>query len=394
MGKKIETVQETPNWLKKKKEWWWKIKPIWEETTNPRTWKPYTEEEVNNVVNRVRDKYLNDESKLRELYNEYVKKNQELGEDLQGVFMKDGYINPDGLRPLINKEIAKAMKVSDNIMASTNHPAVSKIADAFVDMVSNDMVKKAKKWDKVNVALIWGWGWSWKSGGPKAMISEGFVKEWEKVDMTLDVQGGANDLRGLIEKARNEWVLDKFNFKIAYVYASTEDAGKGVINRTISQNIKGLQRKGINPEEVVKDTDIGKNRMYAWRTLPFKVFEQGHLKSAGEKWLAGYINIAKDIDNVEFMITERIPWDRKNTKKYIVKQGGEWEMTEKELTDLATRITKNKEAWLNWAELEKEGQKAVKEGKISKRQYANLFGRMWAFAFLLMVIGGWEGQEA
>ena len=54
------------------------------------------------------------------------------------------------------------------------------------------------------------------------------------------------------------------------------------------------------------------------------------------------------------MITERIPGDRKNVKKYIVKQGGEWKMTEKELNDLAERMTKNKEAGLNWKELEKE----------------------------------------
>ena len=386
-SRKIETTQETANWLKKKKEFTGKIKPVWEEVG-------ITEEQVNNKMEEIKNRYVGDKKKLRELYNDYVKKNKELGEDLQEVFMKDGYLNPDGLRPLINQIFAKEMWVSDNIMASTNHPAVSKIADAFVEMVGDDMIEKAKKGENINVALIWGWGWSWKSGWPKAMISEGFVKEWEKVNMTLDVQGGANDLKALIEKARNEWVLDKFNFKIAYVYASTEDAGKGVINRTISQNIKGLERKWLNPDVVAKDTDIGKDRVYVWRTLPFKIFEQGHLKSVGEKWLAWYINIAKDIDNVEFMITERIPGDRKNTKKYIVKQGGEWKMTEKELNDLATRMTKNKEAWLNWAELEKEWQKAVKEGKISKRQYANLFGRMWAFAFLLMVLGGWEGQEA
>ena len=118
------------------------------------------------------------------------------------------------------------------------------------------------------------------------------------------------------------------------------------------------------------------------------------MKSVGEKWLRGYIDVAKDVNNVEFMITERIPGDRKNVKKYIVKQGGEWKMTEKELNDLAERMTKNKEAGLNWKELEKEWQKAVKEGKISKRQYANLFGRLWAFAFLLMVLSGGNGEEA
>jgi hypothetical protein len=30
-------------------------------------------------------------------------------------------------------------------MASTNHPAVSKISDAFVEMVGDDMIEKAKK---------------------------------------------------------------------------------------------------------------------------------------------------------------------------------------------------------------------------------------------------------
>lgn len=392
--RKVETVQETPNGLKRKKEWVAPNKPIWEETINKDTWKPYTAEEVDVKMNKIKDKYLNDKNKLRKLYNKYVEINDELGEDLQNTFMKDGYLNPDGLRPLINKEFAKEMWVGDNVMASTNHPAVSKIADAFVEMVGDDMIEKASKWDKVNVALIWGWGWSWKSGWPKAMISEGFVKDGEKVNMTLDVQGGANDLKKLIEKAREKWVLDKFNFKIAYVYASTEDAGKWVINRTINQNQRILEKQWLNPKVVEKETDIGKNRLYAWRTLPFKVFEQGHLKSVWEKWLRGYIDIAKDIDNVEFMITERIPWDRKNTNKYIVKQGWEWKMTEKELNDLVTRMTKNKEAWLNWAELEKEWQKAVKEGKISKRQYANLFGRLWAFAFLLMVVGWWNGEEA
>lgn len=392
--RKVETVQETPNWLKKKKEWVWPNKPIWEETINKDTWKPYTAEEVDAKMNKIKDKYLNDKDKLRKLYNKYVEVNDELGEDLQNTFMKDGYLNPDGLRPLINKEFAREMWVGDNVMASTNHPAVSKIADAFVEMVGDDMVEKASKWEKVNVALIWGWGWSWKSGWPKAMISEGFVKDGEKVNMTLDVQGGANDVKKLIEKAREKWVLDKFNFKIAYVYASTEDAGKWVINRTINQNQRILEKQWLSPKVVEKETDIGKNRLYAWRTLPFEVFEQGHLKSVWEKWLRGYIDIAKDIDNVEFMITERIPWDKKNTNKYVVKQGGEWGMTEKELNDLVTRMTKNKEAWLNWAELEKEWQKAVKEGKISKRQYANLFGRLWAFAFLLMVVGWWNGEEA
>lgn len=392
--RKIETVQETPNWLKKKKEWSGKIKTIWEETINPDTQKPYTEEEVNVKMNKIKDKYLNDKNKLRKLYNQYVKINNELDKDLQQTFMKDGYINPDGLRPLINKEFAKELWVSDNVMASTNHPAVKEIADAFVDMVGDDMVEKAKKWDKVNVALIWGWGGSWKSGWPKAMISEGFVKDGEKVDMTLDVQGGANDLQNLIEKARREWVLDNFNFKIAYVYASTEDAGKWVINRTINQNQRILENQGLSPKMVEKETDIGKNRLYAWRTLPFEVFEKWHLKSVGEKGLRWYINIAKDVNNVEFMITERIPWDRKNTKKYIVKQWGEWKMTEKELNDLAERMTKNKEAGLNWKKLQEEWQKAVKEGKISKRQYANLFGRLWAFAFLLMVLSGGSNQEA
>lgn len=392
--RKIETVEETSNWLKKKKEWSGKVKPLWEETINPETQKPYTEEEVNVKMNNIKDKYLSDKNKLRKLYNQYVKINNELDKDLQGVFMKDGYLNPDGLRPLINREFAKELGVGDNVMASTNHPAVKEIADAFVDMVGDDMVEKAKEWDKVNVALIWGWGWSWKSGWPKAMISEGFVKDGEKVDMTLDVQGGANDLQNLIEKARREWVLDNFNFKIAYVYASTEDAGKWVINRTINQNQRILEKQWLNPKVVEKETDIGKDRLYAWRTLPFKIFEQGHLKSVGEKWLRWYINIAKDVNNVEFMITERIPWDRKNTKKYIVKQGWEWKMTEKELNDLAERMTKNKEAGLNWGELQKEGQKAVKEGKISKRQYANLFGRLWAFAFLLMVLSGGSWQEA
>lgn len=392
--RKVETVQETPNWLKKKKEWVAPNKPIWEETINKDTWKPYTTEEVDAKMNKIKDKYLNDKNKLRKLYNQYVEINDELDKDLQNTFMKDGYLNPDGLRPLINKEFAKEMWVGDNVMASTNHPAVSKIADAFVEMVGDDMIEKASKWEKVNVALIWGWGWSWKSGWPKAMISEGFVKDGEKVNMTLDVQGGANDLKKLIEKAREKWVLDKFNFKIAYVYASTEDAGKWVINRTINQNQRILEKQWLSPKVVEKETDIGKNRLYAWRTLPFEVFEQGHLKSVWEKWLRGYIDIAKDIDNVEFMITERVPWDRKNTNKYIVKQGGEWKMTEKELNDLVTRMTKNKEAWLNWAELEKEWQKAVKEGKISKRQYANLFGRLWAFAFLLMVVGWWNGEEA
>lgn len=392
--RKVETVQETSKGLKKKKEWVAPNKPIWEETINKDTWKPYTAEEVDAKMNKIKDKYLNDKNKLRKLYNQYVEINDELDKDLQNTFMKDGYLNPDGLRPLINKEFAKEMWVGDNVMASTNHPAVSKIADAFVEMVGDDMIEKASKWEKVNVALIWGWGWSWKSGWPKAMISEGFVKDGEKVNMTLDVQGGANDLKKLIEKAREKWVLDKFNFKIAYVYASTEDAGKGVINRTINQNQRILEKQWLSPKVVEKETDIGKNRLYAWRTLPFEVFEQGHLKSVWEKWLRGYIDIAKDIDNVEFMITERIPWDKKNTNKYIVKQGWEWKMTEKELNDLVTRMTKNKEAWLNWAELEKEWQKAVKEGKISKRQYANLFGRLWAFAFLLMVVGWWNGEEA
>jgi hypothetical protein len=36
------------------------------------------------------------------------------------------------------------------------------------------------------------------------MISEGFVKDGEKVNMTLDVQGGANDVKKLIEKAREK----------------------------------------------------------------------------------------------------------------------------------------------------------------------------------------------
>lgn len=390
--RKVETVQD--NWLKKKKEWIAPNKPIWEETINKDTWKPYTAEEIDAKMNKIKDKYLNDKNKLRKLYNQYVEINDELDKDLQNTFMKDGYLNPDGLRPLINKEFAKEMWVGDNVMASTNHPAVSKIADAFVEMVGDDMIEKASKWEKVNVALIWGWGWSWKSGWPKAMISEGFVKDGEKVNMTLDVQGGANDVKKLIEKAREKWVLDKFNFKIAYVYASTEDAGKWVINRTINQNQRILEKQWLSPKVVEKETDIGKNRLYVWRTLPFEVFEQGHLKSVWEKWLRGYIDIAKDIDNVEFMITERIPWDRKNTNKYIVKQGGEWKMAEKELNDLVTRMTRNKEAWLNWAELEKEWQKAVKEGKISKRQYANLFGRLWAFAFLLMLVGWWNGKEA
>ena len=390
--RKVETVQE--NGLKKKKERVWPNKPIWEETINKDTWKPYTAEEVDAKMNKIKDKYLNDKNKLRKLYNQYVKVNGELDKDLQNTFMKDGYLNPDGLRPLINKEFAKEMWVGDNVMASTNHPAVKEIADAFVEMVGDDMIEKASKWEKVNVALIWGWGWSWKSGWPKAMISEGFVKDGEKVNMTLDVQGGANDVKKLIEKAREKWVLDKFNFKIVYVYASTEDAGKWVINRTINQNQRILEKQWLSPKVVEKETDIGKNRLYAWRTLPFEVFEQGHLKSVGEKWLRWYINIAKDVNNVEFMITERIPWDRKNTKKYIVKQGWEWKMTEKELNDLAERMTKNKEAGLNWGELQKEWQKAVKEGKISKRQYANLFGRLWAFAFLLMVLSGGNWQEA
>ena len=391
--RKVETVQETVNWLKRKKEWVWPNKPIWEETINKDTWKPYTAEEVNVKVEKIRDKYLGDEKALRKLYNDYVKSNTELKKELQGTFKKEGYINPDGLRPLINKEIAKELWVSDNIMASTNHPAVQKIIDGFVDMVSEDMVKKAKGWDEVNVALIWGGGWSWKSRWPKAMIEEGFLKEWDKVDMTLDVQGGAKDLKGLIEKARDEWVLDKFKFKIAYVYASTEEAGKWVIGRTIRQNEKILEKQGLNPKVVEKETDIGKDRLYAWRTLPFKIFEEGHLKSVGEKWLRGYIDIAKDVDNVEFMITER-SWKWEDVNKYVVKQWGEWKMTEKEVNDLAERITKNKEAWLNWKELEKAGQDAVRSGKLSKRQYANLFGRLWAFAFLLMVLGGWNSNEA
>ena len=33
---------------------------------------------------------------------------------------------------------------------------------------------------------------------------DGFVKDGEKVNMTLDVQGGANDLKKLIEKAREK----------------------------------------------------------------------------------------------------------------------------------------------------------------------------------------------
>ena len=393
--RKVETVQETNNWLKKKKEWLWPTKPIWEETINEKTWKPFTEEEVNKAVLDVRDRYLWDENKLNKLYDDYVATNEELGKDLQDVFMKDGYINPDGLRPLINKDIAKELWVGDNIVASINHPAVSEIMKKFIEIVGDRMIEKAKKWDKVNVALIWGGGWSGKSGWPKAMISEWFIKKWEKVDMTLDVQWGANDLtKYVIEKAKDEWVLDKMNFKIAYVYASTEDAGKWVINRTINQNQRILEKQWLNPKVVEKETDLGKDRLYAGRTLPFKVFEEWHLKSVGEKGLRWYINIAKDIDNVEFMITERIPWDRKNTKKYIVKQGWEWKMTEKELNDLVERMTKNKEAGLNWKDLQKEWQKAVKDGKMSKRQYANLFGRLWAFAFLLMVLGGGNSQEA
>jgi hypothetical protein len=52
---------------------------------------------------------LNDKNKLRKLYNQYVEINDELDKDLQKTFMKDGYLNPDGLRPLINKEFAKEM---------------------------------------------------------------------------------------------------------------------------------------------------------------------------------------------------------------------------------------------------------------------------------------------
>jgi hypothetical protein len=60
-------------------------------------------------MNKIKDKYLNDKDKLRKLYNKYVEVNDELGEDLQNTFMKDGYLNPDGLRPLINKEFAREM---------------------------------------------------------------------------------------------------------------------------------------------------------------------------------------------------------------------------------------------------------------------------------------------
>lgn len=319
---------------------------------------------------------MGNKNKLRELYNKYVDVNNELGKDLQDTFKKDWYINPDWLRPLINREFAREMGVGDNIMASTNHPAVSKVADAFVEMLWDDMVAKAKKWDNVTVALIWGGGWSGKSGWPKAMISEWFIKDGQKVDMTLDVQGWANDLKGLIEKAKKEWVLDKFNFKIAYVYASTEEAGRWVINRTINQNERLLKSRGLNPNVVAQETELWKNRLYAWRTLPFDIFEGGHLKSIWEKWLKWYIEIAKEVDNVDFMITERVPWDRKATTKHIVKKWNKWLMTEKEINDLVNKMEANKKEWLSKVKdkIREEWEEAVRKWLMSKNQLNNLFG--------------------
>lgn len=377
-------------WKESKKEYNAEESKIWEETENPETWKPYTKEEVDKKVVEIRDRILGDKKKLRELYDRYKVENEELKDaEVEKIFDKNGYINPDGLRGIINEMIAKELGVSENILASTNHPAVSKIADEFVEMVGDDMVKQAKNGNKITVAVIWGgWG-SWKSGWPKAMISEGFVKKWDKVNMTLDVQGWADDLEKIIRKAEKEWVLDKFEFKVAYVYASTEDAGMWAINRTINQNVRWLERKWYRPEDVKNAGISAKNNLYAWRSLPFKVFEQGHLKSIGEKkGLKKFVDMANKMDNMELMITERIPGDRKNTVKHIVKQWGEFKMSAEELDSLLEKITANKEAGLNWKLLKREGKRALKNGEISERQYYDMFGKEESqLAFLLMLIG-------
>lgn len=373
-----------------------KMENLWEEKKNPETWKKYTQEDIDKEVKKVRDKYLKDEKALRELYDRYKIENEELKDaEVEKIFDKNGYINPDGLRNLINEELSDKLWVSDNILASTNHPAVSKITDAFVEMVGNDMIKKAKRGEDVTVAFIWGWGWSWKSGWPKAMISEGFVKKGDKVDMTLDVVGWADELKNLMVKAAQEWVLDKMHFKVAYVNATTEDAGKWAIMRTINQNVKGLKRKWEDIEEVKSMWMEGKNRLYAWRSLPFKVFEEGHLKSVWDKkGLALYTDLAKKVDNIDFMITSRVGGKDRGVVKYIVKKDGEFRINWNKLDELIKDITRNKKRWLDWDKLRSEGDKALRRGEISQRQYKDMFGDNGKLGYLLMLVAMKEEERS
>lgn len=371
----------------KNEDKWLENNDIWENTINEDTGKPYTKKEVDNKVKQIRDRILGNREEFNKIFEEYKNEHEEIPDDdvVQSIFDRDYYINPDWLRKMINKRIAKELGVSPNILASTNHPAVSKISDKFIEEAADDVINRAKKGEDINIAFIWGWGGSWKSRGASAMIEEGFVKKWDKVQMTLDVQWGGDELVKIMEKAKEEWVLDKIKFKVAYVYASTKDAGLWVIDRTIKQNRKILEKKWLDPKKVSSMAwEQDKNRLYEWRTLPFDIFEEGHLKSISEKkWLFKYLDLAKEIDNIDFMITTRGEW---GIIKNVIKKDGEWVADVFELDRLLREIENNKYEWLDWGKVREDGNKALKGWLISQRQYDDLFGKEWKLGLLLMLV--------
>ena len=80
--------------------------------------------------------------------------------------------------------------------------------------------------------------------------------------------------------------------------------------------------------------------------------------------------------------------------KYIVKKDGEFRINWNKLDELIKDITRNKKRWLDWDKLRSEGDKALRRGEISQRQYKDMFGDNGKLGYLLMLMAMKEEERS